>query len=683
MSLPVPVNETARLDALHRLEILDTLPEPAFDRITQHVARIFGAPMALVSLVDDHRQWFKSRVGVEVSETTRAVAFCAHAIVDDGVMVVPDASLDPRFRANPLVTGPLGIRFYAAAPIRIGHGCNVGTLCFMDTAPRPALSNDEMTTLSDFADVVAGEFEMRQEVRKRREVESALAESEKRYRSVVDNIREVIFQTDAEGRWTFLNRAWSEVMGFSVEESLGRNFLEFVHPEDGPENAELFALLINRQKEYCRHEVRYLTKSGGSRWVEVYAGLTLIEGGGIAGTSGTLNDVTDRRTIEGELRAAKEAAERASRAKNEFLSRVSHELRTPMNTIIGFTQLLEMDGGTRLQRENTGRILRAARHLLGLLNEILDIARIESGHLSVELQALRPLDVVRTAVEMMQPLFESKQIQLIQHAIDGAGVAVVADRQRLLQVLLNLFSNAAKYNRPGGQVTLSCERLGSSFRINVADTGLGIPADRFASLFQPFERLGAERTAVEGTGLGLALSKHLMELMNGNIGLESALDQGSTFWIELPISEITTAQDETSECPQAVPVNCGFFTVLYIEDNPQNIILVERILGRRDGVRLITATNGKLGLEMALKQAPDLVLLDLHLPDMSGLSVLRLLGSNSLTSAIPVVVLSADALPSTRKQLLAAGARRFFTKPLDVKEFLTAIDLFLEQEVTN
>jgi PAS domain S-box-containing protein len=680
MCFPIPANEEERLQQLHGLDILDTPPEPAFDRITRHVARVFRAPMALVSLVDEHRQWFKSRLGVDATETPRSIAFCAHVVAGESVMVVPDAKQDCRFSSNPLVTGPLGIRFYAAAPIRIGDCCNIGTLCFMDTVPRPELTSEETTMLSDFADVIASELEMRSEVRKRRQAEAALGASESRYRSVVDNVKEVIFQTDAEGRWTFLNRAWSEVTDFPVEETLGKNFLEFVHHEDRQRNEELYASLIAGRKEYCRHEVRYKTRHGDFRWVEVYARLTLDPAGSVIGTSGTLNDVTDRKANEEELQAAKEEAERANRAKDEFLSRVSHELRTPMNTIIGFTQLLELDSCTPTQLENTGRILRAARHLLELLNEILDISRIESGRLSVELQAVGVHEAIQNALEMMRPLIDSKRIRLVQHNARAAGIRVLADRQKLMQVLLNLLSNAIKYNRQEGQVTLSYDEVATGhLRINVADTGMGIAPDRRGALFQPFQRLGAERSGVEGTGLGLALSKSLVELMNGSIGVDSRPGEGSTFWIELPISATVSVQ-ETVNKPQTETVTHEKpFSVLYIEDNAENITLLERILGLRRGVRLIIATHGKLGLEMAREHMPDLILLDLHLPDMSGLSILRQLVKEVATASIPVVILSADALPGTRKQLLDAGADCYLTKPLDVKQFLTVLDSFLEQ----
>ena len=789
--------------ALDALQLLDTPPAADFDRIASLAAQLLGTPMAAISLIDGSRQWFKSRIGIELEETPRDWAFCAHTILTDQVMVVNDAQLDPRFATSPLVTGPTAIRFYAGAPLRSRGGFNLGAVCVMDTAPRAGLSAEQQRALADLASLAAAQCELHQLTRRRMEAESEqddheeryriiaetapdaiitrteggdilsvnsaaekifgytaaemigqpvwmlipepwkdpqdfhrvnmkpdhleamgrhksgreipvylslgeytraakriftaivrdeterkraeaeLVASELRYRTVVDNIKDVIFQTDGAGSWTFLNPAWTEITGYSVEESLGRDLAEFLVPEDRARETECFRRLVSGQQEYSRHETRCITRAGAVRSIEVYAHLTRDAAGAVTGISGTLSDFTERHETEEQLRAAKEEAERASKAKDDFLSRVSHELRTPMNSILGFAQLLEMDDLTAEQKSNTSRILKAGRHLLSLLNEILNISQIEAGRLAIELEQVDPVETLRAALELVQPMLSERSIGLSIGTPENADVRVLADRQRLTQVFLNLLSNAVKYNRANGQVVLSYQSVDQALRIKVTDTGRGISPELQSRLFQPFERLGAERSNVQGTGLGLALAKRMVELMRGNIGVESTPGIGSTFWIELP--RIDPKPSEAASGQVARPAGRpgpGCSTVLYIEDNVNNIGLIESILKRRENVRLIFAMQGNLGLEMASIHAPNLILLDLHLPDLSGFQVLQRLREDARTASIPVVVITADALPGTQRQAMETGACAYLSKPIDVQQFLAVVNPLLERSVT-
>lgn len=680
---PLPSNEPRRLEALKQLEILDTPEEVEFDRITQHAARLFNVPMAAVSLIDRERQWFKSRVGLHPSETGRSEAFCSWTVFLNDVLMVPDALLDARFSGNPLVTGPLGLRFYAGAPVRTPDGFPIGSLCILDTAPRSPLNDQERAILVDLAAVISDEIGSRIAHRKREEAEAGLDATMRKYESVLDNLQEVVFQADAQGRLTLLNKSWGEITGYSAEATLGKHVIDYVHPDDRERTSQLLEQLHSGVVLSVHDEARLLTDSGEFRWVEVHARAALCDGI-VEGTSGTLNDITARKTGEEQLRLAKDEAERANRAKDVFLSRMSHELRTPMNTILGFAQLMEMELEDPVQQESIGRILKAGRHLLGLLNEILDISRIESGHVNLELEAIRPSQAVASALEMMNPLLASRKIRLIHEPHPDEAWVIHADQQRLAQVLLNLISNAIKYNREGGTVTLSYEKRPlDRFRIQVADTGLGIEPDRIEKLFQPFERLGAERSGVEGTGLGLALSKRLVELMDGSIGVESVRGQGSSFWIDLPIYRLAEEHGWPvhSDCVTAAPENVR--RVLYIEDDVENVKLVSKILKQRPHFQLITATHGKLGIEMARDVAPDLIVLNLNLLDITGLEVVKHLQQDTRTSGIPVIAVSADSPPSTQRQIIAAGATHYLPKPLDVKEFLSVVDRAAGGAVTS
>ena len=383
-----------------------------------------------------------------------------------------------------------------------------------------------------------------------------------------------------------------------------------------------------------------------------------------------------------ERRRAEEEADRANRAKSDFLSRMSHELRTPLNGILGFAQLLQMESLPADQEESVTHILKAGRHLLGLINEVLDISRIEAGRLQLSLEPVPVGDTLRGAVDLVRPLAAQRDIELVAEVADDHR-HVLADRQRLQQVLLNLLSNAVKYNRTRGAVAVSCEeRSGGRLRMLVTDTGHGISPDKIERLFTPFDRLGADGAGIEGTGLGLVLSKHLVEVMGGTLDVTSQVGVGSTFAVEFPL---TAAPADALKLPAASPTvqaerGEGRMVVLYIEDNVSNLRLVEQVLGRRPQTTLLSAMQGQLGLDLAREHRPDLILLDLHLPDVPGDEVLRRLREGPQTRGIPVVILSADATPGQVERLLAAGAQAYLTKPLDVRQLLALVDQRMSQK---
>ena len=386
-----------------------------------------------------------------------------------------------------------------------------------------------------------------------------------------------------------------------------------------------------------------------------------------------------QREVAERQRAEAEAA-RANHAKSDFLSRMSHELRTPLNAILGFAQLLELDAQRPEDRESIDQIVKGGRHLLSLINEILDIARIEAGRLPLSPEPVRVGDSIQQVLDLARPLAVARSIELESIGEALHSQHVWADHQRLQQVLLNLVSNAIKYDREGGRLTVACHAVAEGrLRISVTDTGPGISPALRERLFQPFDRLGAEQRGVEGTGLGLALSKRLVEAMSGVIGLDSAPGKGSTFWVEFlqaesPVDRLT--RTEPSPAVLASPAERDG-TVLYIEDNLSNLRLVERTIALRPGVKIIPAMLGRLGLALAHQHRPDLVLLDLHLPDISGDHVLRELQEDPELRRTPVVILSADATPGQVQRLLAAGARAYLTKPLDVRQFLALLDEIL------
>jgi signal transduction histidine kinase/CheY-like chemotaxis protein len=378
-----------------------------------------------------------------------------------------------------------------------------------------------------------------------------------------------------------------------------------------------------------------------------------------------------------ELAEARTQADAASRAKSEFLSRMSHELRTPLNSIIGFAQLLELEDLDDEARQSVGHIRGGGEHLLTLINEILDLAHVESGRLGISIEPVEVGAVVADALEMVRPLAQRRSIDLVgPRTVPPEPVR--ADQQRLRQILLNLLSNAIKYNREAGEVRVSVEREGERIVIAVADTGPGLSDEQLRLAFEPFERLGALHGDVEGTGLGLPLTKSMVEAMNGTLDPRCTVGEGSVFCVSLPVDRSAPVEEPAPDPAEVAGAEAtaaaAVGTVLYVEDNSANVRLVERILARRPALRLLTAMHGRRGIELAAEHGPQLVLLDLHLPDMHGAEVLAELKRSDRTKDIPVIVVSADATERHVARLLAQGARAYLTKPLDVRELLHAVD---------
>ena len=503
----------------------------------------------------------------------------------------------------------------------------------------------------------------------------------------------VIFRLDAEHRPTYISPNVSAVLGYSVQEILNTSTFwdRLIHPDD---LSRILAAVQRAAVEsigQIEAEYRYRRKDGEYRWCYSLIRVDKDSDGRLHSIVGYALDVADRKAAEAALEqarkdaiAARDEAQRANQAKSDFLSRMSHDLRTPLNSILGFAQVLELDSLGPEQADHVAQILSAGKHLLDLINEVLDIARIEAGHLSLSTESVSLPEVVRQCIEIVQPLAAQRGITFTADKSRSGPPFAQADRQRLRQILLNLLSNAVKYNRAHGTVRVSyAETRDGTVVIEVVDSGAGLPAEKIARLFRPFERLGAEQTGVEGTGLGLALSKALAEAMGGHLRATSVPDEGSTFSLALPVAppvpSVTPADPEPTPATEAAHTG----TLLCIEDNLQNLRLMQRLIARRPGVRLAHAPNGAQGLAYIREHRPQLVFLDLHLPDMHGEEVLREVRQNPATRGTAVVILSADATPAQQRHLIAEGAANYITKPFDVREVLRVIDAALGHEATQ
>jgi signal transduction histidine kinase/ActR/RegA family two-component response regulator len=391
-------------------------------------------------------------------------------------------------------------------------------------------------------------------------------------------------------------------------------------------------------------------------------------------------DISVRKRVEAELNDAMAAAEKANLAKSNFLAGMSHELRTPLNAVLGFAQLLESGSPypTPSQKRNIDQILKAGWYLLELINEILDLALIESGKLTLSAEPVSLAEVMLECRALIESQAQTRGIRMTFPKFETA-YFVKADRTRMKQVLINLLFNAIKYNKPGGAVAVEVRPLEHhSIRICVRDTGAGLAPSQLAQLFQPFNRLGKEASAEEGTGIGLVMTKRLVELMGGTIGVESTVGTGSEFWIELgltsapqiAIHESEHAEIRRGEAPDGTPVRI----ILYVEDNPANLELVEQLVARRSDLRLLSASDGTVGLEYARAYLPELILMDINLPGISGIEAMKALRADPATARIPIIALSANAVPRDIEKALEAGFSGYLTKPINVARFMTVLD---------
>ncbi|WP_296495146.1 ATP-binding protein, partial [Rhodoferax sp.] len=413
--------------------------------------------------------------------------------------------------------------------------------------------------------------------------------------------------------------------------------------------------------------------------------------GNVLGVFAAARDITERKFLDQvlleqnvELERTKAIAEKANLGKSEFLSSMSHELRTPLNAILGFAQLMESDSPepTPKQKRSLVQIINAGWYLLELINEILDLAQIESGKTTLSLEPVSLLEVMNECRAMVEPQVGQRGIDLKFLPLESDHF-VEADRTRMKQVLINLLSNAIKYNKPGGTVTLACTPMPpDSIRISIQDTGVGLTQEQLAQLFQPFNRLGKELGPEEGTGIGLVVTKRLVELMGGAIGVDSAVGVGSVFWIDLRLATAPQLASQyvtqtTLARPQVLD-GTPLRTLLYVEDNPANMVLIEELVARRSDLRMLSAADGHLGIEFARAHQPDVILMDINLPGISGLEAMKILRADPLTAHIPIIALSANALPGDVAIGLATGFFSYLTKPIKLDEFMDSLDLALK-----
>ena len=522
---------------------------------------------------------------------------------------------------------------------------------------------------------------LQSEVVEREIAEGALRESEQRLRNILNNVPIGVVYTDLDGQVKQVNPRFCELTGYSALELRALTLADCTHPDDVAQDTVLMAQLVRGEIPMYRHQLRFITKPGAT--VSVQATMSLLRGsqGEPRSVVGVVEDITEHLKLEA-AEHARETAEASNHAKSEFLSRMSHELRTPLNAMLGFSQLLELDTRQPLsasQQPWVSQIQQAGWHLLEMINDVLDLSRIESGNLRLQTETLDLADVVTATVALVEGDARRRGIRISREF--GPGTQTVrGDATRVKQIFTNLLSNAVKYNTDGGRIHIA-SRVPATDRVEIAvtDTGLGMTDEQLAELFQPFNRLGRERSTQEGTGIGLVISRRLAELMGGTLRARSTAGQGSSFVLNLPCS--SDPDTVPSELDALMPAQPGYHRrrVHYVEDNETNVEVMRGILAQRPQVELQVSIAGTDGLAAIRAHHPDLVLLDMHLPDISGLELLRHLKGDERTADIPVVVVSADALEQQIDAAFEAGASHYLTKPVDVSELLTVLDDLLER----
>ena len=806
LKAPLPADEAQRLAALHSLQILDTLPEERFERITRIAQRLFDVPIASITLVDANRQWFKSCLGMSLPETSRDIAFCAHAILGDEALVIPDAQLDPRFSDNPLVTDDPYIRFYAGQPLSGPNGHKIGTLCIMDPWPGQ-MSSADLQALKDLAVWAENELnsiQLSQVLIIQRQAEEAIQKSEARFRAIFEEAAIGIALLDMDGRLQGSNPALQGMLGYSAEELRSKVFTDITHPDDLMADVELYQDLVAGKRSNYQMEKRYIRKDGSLVEARLTVSLVHSIGSEAQFAIGMVEDITERRRAEEklnetlvELQVQYREAERArsetravldasgeamilvspdsrflsvdrqftelfglsadkilgrrfdelqedmeriftdpaqfkarvagtasdteqqfteivaqrwpqqrelelfstpvrtsnsehlgrlyvfrdvtrerevDRMKSEFVSLVSHELRTPLTSIKGYIDLL-MDGDAGELNEEQQEFLEIAKNnadrLVALINELLDVSRIESGKIELHRTALDLAGLISEVAQSLRPQIEAKGQHLILE-LNETLPTVLGDADRVTQILTNLLSNAYKYTPSVGTITVVVQAAEKDcVRVDVRDTGIGLSTEEQAKLFTKFFRARNRTTQeVGGTGLGLTITRSLVEMHGGVITVSSTPGEGSTFSFTLP----TTRERAESGTSSTIAQSGG--RILVVDDERDIANLIRRYL-EHARYQVLIAHNAAETLSIAKTEHPDLITLDIMLPDADGFTVLEWLKSDPATATIPVVLLSMMDDVGRGKLL---GAVDYLRKPIQERVLLEHVGLILAND---
>ncbi|RFO94842.1 hypothetical protein DIC66_21475 [Rhodoferax lacus] len=679
----IPANEAERIKALRRYDILDTPPDGTFDNVTKLAAKLFGVPIAIISLVDSDRIWFKSHHGVDVPQIDRDPGLCASGILGDSPYVLTNAIEDPRSLANPLVAGSFGLRFYVGVPLKTHDDYNLGMLCCLDAKPR-SVSQAELDDLSCLGQLVMDQMEVRLAARRIDELRHQIAQSQERMKLAVRAGNVGVWGLDmASQRFD-----WDEQM-HALYESRPSDFayspaewLNLVAQEDRPRVTQAWNATVGRGVPF-EQEFRVLTLDGQMRYLKGLAQAFSGADGRTARVLGTNWDVTAERLASEALRRAKETAEAAERAKSSFLANMSHELRTPLNAIIGFAEVMKHDSSlSKVNREYINIVNHSGSHLLSLINEVLDMAKVESGRIELLENDLNLPSFLNAVAAMIGMRAERKDLRLVRDFDARLPEFVKTDELKLRQILLNLLSNAIKFTAKG-EVVLKVAYQPSGLpqrgrlHVEVRDTGPGMSAEELGKLFTPFQQGQAGRKSQEGTGLGLVLSQKFVELMGGSIRVQSTPGVGSSFAfdIALTVAESGRAQDTLREVAALAPGQARK-KILVVDDVPLIRTVMERLL-ETVGFEICTAGNGREAVEAFQRFEPDFIWTDLVMPEMNGDEAARQIRQLPGGDKVRIVCMTASALVEDRARILESGVDDVLFKPIRESVLLATMQSLL------
>ena len=667
---PLPANEAQRLEALRALNLLDTPPEERFDRITRLAARILNVPMACVALVDEKRDFFKSRYGFDLVEADRENTFCPYTILENKQMVVPDAKLDTRFANSRFVTEKPNVRFYVGNPIAAADGSLVGTLCVMDHQPRVPSAEDlaVLRDLSLIAQIELNHGELATAYKIQQQTEEKLRLSEARFREVVDLPGKFVWETTLEGKTLFISNRVHEVLGYSAEEMRKRGFFEGMVEEDAVIATAKFYYAAQKGQGFSDLEFRSKTKNGNIIWLTA-RGTPMYDQDGktVIAYRGICEDITERKQISQELITAKDAAETANRAKSEFLANMSHEIRTPMNAIVGMTGLLLGTNLNSEQRDYSQTIRQSADTLLTIISEILDFSKIEAGKLELEDHAFDLAVLVEEAIDCVALQASEKGVDLFWQIAPELPPGFSGDVTRIRQILVNLLANAVRFTAKG-DVSINVSKAesegGDHFVLfSVWDTGIGIPADKIDRLFQSFSQVDASTTRkFGGTGLGLAISRKLTELMGGNIWVESEHGKGSVFHVAIPLKEALPPKPLVPN-----PILKGKTLIIAVPHSGVRSMLEFLVLGWG----MTTVSVGTAAEVMAKLRAGltfHAAVIEEELPDQSGKDLAQDIRRQRGAASAPCILLCSLQQQAAYSQNLPPGFVAALAKPVHFQQ---------------
>lgn len=691
----LPLNELERLAVLRECGVLETAPEQGFDDLTELASELCGTRIALVSLIDEQRQWFKSTVGLGATQTCRESAFCAHAILTNAPLIIRDATQDPRTFDNPLVTGEPFIRFYAGVPLHSSEGLALGTLCVIDTDPRD-ISPDQLTTLKRLARQAEAQLEMR---RANRQLSNKIIELQRQknlFETIFEESDNVMFVKDVEGRYRLCNPAFLRVIGKSRSDILNHDDTAIFDPEVVPAIRAVDLRVMQSGLPVTEEES--LICDGVRRTFLTTRSIYHDGDQKVAGVIGIARDITERKRAEAVLTESSRKSEAANRAKSEFLANMSHEIRTPLTAILGNAELLADDEATVVQSDSRrsmfATIKSAGEHLLEVVNDILDLSQIEAGQMRLERIETSLQELVTGVVALLRPRAVAKGLTLDLKLDSPIPVRVLTDPTRLRQILMNLAGNAIKFTQSGGvTLRMSAHGQGAETILNavVEDTGIGMNSDQTQRLFAAFSQADATVTRnYGGSGLGLVICQRLARLMGGNVELtRTAPGQGSVFTATLQATPIASAGTTSAFEPQAAAVLLTAThsaprlqgRILLAEDSLDNQLLISTLL-RNAGADVSVAAHGGIAIEMreqanAEGRPYNLLLTDMQMPVMDGYTLTRSLRHSGCD--LPIVAITANAMTEDRQACLDAGCNDFLSKPIDKQSLLKTCETWLKR----